>query len=65
MDDTKFYVQIGKGKSKYWTKYSFTGIEKEKEAWFWYGGINVGYGYKKRLVREDIIGKIILARQFS
>jgi len=45
--ETDFLVQVGKGKGSYKTRYSFKG--KFAQAFFYYCGINVGYGYKKRL----------------
>jgi hypothetical protein len=44
---TAFFVQIGKGKSAYKTKYSFEG--NLGRALFYYNAINIGNGYKKRL----------------
>lgn len=47
--ETIFQVQVGRyNKGRYKTKYSFTG--NISRAWFWYNGINIGNGYKKRLV---------------
>jgi hypothetical protein len=44
-----FLVQVGKGsKGSYTTRYSFDNFN---EAWFWYKSINIGMGYKKRLVK--------------
>ena len=45
--ETKFLVQIGKGsKGSFKTKYS---LWNPKDALFWYLGVNIGYGYKKRI----------------
>lgn len=60
--DCVFEVQIGKGKGKYSTRYRFTG--DIKEALFWYAGINIGNGYKKRLVCWSL-NKPVLLRSFS
>jgi hypothetical protein len=47
--ETEFLIQIGKGpKGSYTTRYKVTG--SLTEAVFWYNGINIGNGYKKRLV---------------
>jgi len=46
--ETDFLVQVGKGKGSYKTRYSFKG--KFAQAFFYYCGINVGKGYKKRLL---------------
>lgn len=49
-----FYVETGKGKSKYTKRYSFT---EEYKAWFHYACINSFNGYKKRLVTSE--GKVL------
>ena len=46
-EDTDFLVQIGKGKGSYKTRWSFKG--NLAQAVMYYNGLNVGYGYKKRL----------------
>ena len=56
-------VQIGKGKSIYKTKYQFNASEFGR-AVFMYNGINIGNGYKKRLLCKTLI-KPILVRTFS
>ena len=61
-DDTTFEVQVGRGKSAYVTKYSFKG--ELARAVLYYRGINIGNGYKKRLVMPDAI-RPVLARAFS
>ena len=61
-DDTTFEVQVGRGKSAYATKYSFKG--ELARAVLYYRGINIGNGYKKRLVMPDAI-RPVLARAFS
>ena len=60
--DTLFTVQIGRGKGSYKTRYTFKG--DLHQAWFYYNGINVGNGYKKRIVMVGA-NKPVLARQFS
>jgi len=59
---TEFYVQVGKGKSAYATRYKITG--SLAQAVFWYRGINIGNGYKKRLYVPSF-DKPVLARHFS
>ena len=61
-DDTKFEVQIGRGKSAYKTKYSFKG--ELARAVMYYRCVNIGRGYKKRLVIPDAM-RPVLAREFS
>jgi hypothetical protein len=59
--ETDFLVQVGKGKGSYKTRYSFKG--KFAQAFFYYCGINVGNGYKKRLLvpsfNKPILAKVI------
>jgi len=62
--ETTWLVQTGKGKGAYRTHYSFTGEAGLHEAWFYYCGINVGNGYKKRLLSPEL-NKPTLARSFS
>lgn len=46
--DRIFHVQLGQGKKgAYTTRYSFDSVG---QAEFWYVGINIGNGYKKRLI---------------
>lgn len=61
-DCTEFFVQIGRYKSKYKTKYKFVG--NLGQACLYYNGINVGRGYKKRLYVPSF-NKPVLARQLS
>lgn len=46
--ETTFLVQVGKGKSSYGTRYVFTG--DLRAAVQYYNCINIGNGYKKRLL---------------
>jgi hypothetical protein len=56
-----YVIQVGRGpKGSYRTRYTFS-AEDWTKASFYYACINVGYGYKKRLVRD---GKVI-ARCYS
>lgn len=61
-DNTEFLVQVGRGKGKYQTKYSFKG--ELARAVMYYRGINIGNGYKKRLVMPAA-NRPVLARGFS
>ena len=47
-EDTEFLVQIGRGKGSYKTRWTFKG--NLYQAVKYYNGLNVGYGYKKRLL---------------
>lgn len=59
---TEFLVQIGKGKSAYETRYKIVG--SIGQAIMYYNSINIGNGYKKRLLVPSF-NKPLLARQFS
>ena len=59
---TRFEVQSGRGKSAYRTRYSFTGDIAQAVRYYCF--INIGRGYKKRLVMVGA-NKPVLARQFS
>ena len=52
-----FLVQVGKGRGSYTTRYRFEG--KPFQAIKYYTAINVGNGYKKRLVCWDFKKPII------
>jgi hypothetical protein len=57
---TDFLVQLGKGKSAYKTKYSFIG--NLAQAVIYYRGLNIGNGYKKRLLMPSCSKNPVLAR---
>ena len=61
--DSLFLVQVGR--PRYETKYCVMG--NLNKAIFWYKGINIGYGYRKRLllVRNTHSKPTVLARQLS
>jgi hypothetical protein len=61
-DTTRFEVQVGRGNSAYRTRYAFEG--NLTQAVLYYRGINIGNGYKKRLVMPGAV-RPVLARQFS
>ena len=61
-DDTEFLVQTGHKSSKYQTRYVFRG--NLHQACLYYRGINIGHGYKKRLIMPGAI-RPVLARAFS
>lgn len=57
-----YEVQVGRGQGRYETRYSFTNESFHcSRAWLYYSSINIGRGFKKRLLRD---GKVV-ARQFS
>jgi hypothetical protein len=61
---SEFLVQIGNGpKGSYDTKYKFVG--ELSRALNWYSGVNVGRGYKKRLLMPSCAGNPVLAKQVS
>lgn len=49
--ETEFYVQVGRYKSAYRTKYTIKG--SLGQAFFCYRALNIGNGYKKRLLMND------------
>ena len=59
---TLFLVQVGKERGAYSTKYSIIG--NIHQALMYYKGINIGNGYKKRLLVPSF-NKPLLARSFS
>jgi hypothetical protein len=61
-EDTEFLVQVGRKSSAYQTRYSFRG--NLHQAVLYFRGINIGYGYKKRLLMPGA-RKPVLARAFS
>lgn len=61
-DLTKFEVQVGRHRNAYETRYSFEG--NLVEAVRYYRGINIGNGYKKRLMMVGAV-RPVLARAFS
>ena len=61
-ETTTFLIQIGFKRSSYTTRYTITGNLPQAVAY--YNAINIGRGYKKRLVAPDF--KVpLLARQMS
>ena len=62
-DDTEFLIQVGRGdKGSYKTRYRIVG--DLGRAVMYYRAINIGNGYKKRLLMPSS-SKPLLARQFS
>lgn len=61
-ENTRFLVQVGHKNQKYTTRYAFTG--NLYQAVMYYRGLNIGNGYKKRLLMPGA-RKPVLARQFS
>lgn len=60
-NQTEFLVQIGKNRGAYRTKWRFVGDIHQAVAH--YRGLNVGLGYKKRLVmpsaKKPVLAKVI------
>ena len=62
-DETEFLIQVGRGdKGSYKTRYCIVG--DLGRAVMFYRSINIGNGYKKRLLMPSS-SKPLLARQFS
>ena len=59
-DETTFAVEIGRGKGKYKSRYTFLGNDLQRAAMY-YSAINIGNGYKKRFK----VGNKVVARCFS
>jgi hypothetical protein len=61
---TQFLVQVGRGKKgSYRTKYAIRG--NLAQAVLYYNGINIGRGWKKRLLMPSCSHHPLLARAFS
>lgn len=60
-DTTQFLVQVARGKGSYRTKYDIKG--NLTQAVFYYNGINLGPGWKKRLLMPSSSHHPVLARQ--
>ena len=61
--ETEFLVQVGRGNGSYKTRYSFKG--NLVQATCYYRSINIGNGYKKRLLMPSCSSNPVLARHFS
>ena len=61
-DETEFLVQVGRHQGAYKTRYRFQG--NPSEACLYYRGINIGNGFKKRLLVPSF-NKPVLARAAS
>lgn len=61
-DDTDFVVQVGFRQGAYQTRYSFKG--NPAKACFYYRSLNIGRGYKKRLLMPSS-PKPVIARHIS
>jgi hypothetical protein len=61
-ETTKFEVQVGRWRNAYQTRYTFVG--NLHQAVMYYRGINIGNGYKKRLLAPSF-NKPVLARASS
>jgi hypothetical protein len=61
-DRTAFEVQVGRHRGAYCTRYAFIG--NLAQAVMYYKGINIGNGYKKRLIMVGA-NKPVLTRAFS
>ena len=53
--ETEFYVQVGRYKSSFKTKYTIKG--SLGRALFYFTCLNIGNGYKKRLLMNDEVLK--------
>ena len=63
--ETEFFVQVGRyRRGVYKTRHSFKGDWSLVQAVKWYNAINIGNGYKKRLIAPSL-NKPLLARAWS
>ena len=60
-EETMFLVQLGKGKGSYKTKWHFKG--SLSQAVSYYNGINVGLGYKKRLLMPSSKNPVLAVKR--
>lgn len=60
---TEFLIQVGKGKGSYKTRYKIIG--NLSQAKMYYNTINVGNGYKKRLLMPACYTRPVMARQLT
>ena len=60
--ETEFLVQVGLGRGSYRTRYAVRG--NLAQAVHLFNGLNIGNGYKKRLVSWGF-NRPVIARQFS
>ena len=64
-DETEFFVEVGKGSGSYKIRrYRYVGFDGLKQACATYRAINIGNGYKKRLVMPSSKNPVI-ARYIS
>lgn len=63
-DQTEFFVEVGKGKDSYKIRYRYIGYDGLRQACATYRAINIGNGFKKRLVMPSA-KKPVIARAFS
>jgi hypothetical protein len=61
--ETAFLVQVGKNSSAYRTRSTFKG--NFAQVWTCFAAINVGNGYKKRILMPSCNRNPVIARQFS
>lgn len=62
-DETEFLVQVGKDKGSYKTRWSFKG--NLNSAVMYYRSLNIGNGFKKRLLMPACKKNPVLARYIS
>lgn len=57
-----WHVQVGRNRSAYANRYT---LHQAAQAMLYYHGINIGMGYKKRLIKEENGKRLVVARSFS
>jgi len=61
--ETIFHVQVGKNRSAYRNRFTFKG--NFAQVWAHFKAINVGNGFKKRILMPSCSKNPVIARQFS
>ena len=61
--ETSFLVQVGKNSSAYRTRFAFKG--NFAQVWAHFASINVGNGFKKRILMPSCSKNPVIASQFS
>lgn len=60
--NTKFIIELGKDKGAYRQKHTMSNID---QAFLYYKGYNIAFGFKKRLVMKNGNVRTVLAKYLS
>ena len=64
MTDDGWLIQVGRYKGAYKTRWTFLN-NNETQAALYYRGLNIGNGYKKRLIHIENDTRTVVARMIS